>query len=186
MPNYQQGKIYKIINEQLKGLIYYGSTAQPLNIRLSCHKSDCKIKNNSSKIMFSVGCPEIILLEDYPCETKQELEARERVWIEGNECVNHYIPGRTMKEWYQDNKEKKKKQSKQYNQDNKETIKEKYKKYCQDNNEKIKAKQYEKFDCECGGKYTHSNITIHKKTKKHIKFISSNQSCVDVVDGHQN
>jgi hypothetical protein len=208
MPNYQESKIYKIINTELPNLIYYGSTTLKLKYRLSSHNCDSKRYNISSKIMFSVGYPEIILLEEYPCETKEELEARERVWIEGNECVNNNIPGRTDKEYYEDNKEK----IKQYYQDNKEKFNEKNKQYRQDNKEKIlenqkqhyqdnkkemleyrkqnyqdnKEKLNEKFDCVCGGKYTHQNKPLHTKTKKHIKFISSNQSCVDVVDGHQN
>ena len=148
MPDYKQGKIYKIINHELKGLVYYGSTAQTLKKRLQCHKYDSKRRNNSSKIMFSVGYPEIILLEYYPCETKQELEARERVFIEGNECVNIEIPGRTKNEWNEDNKEK------------------------------LNEKRSEKTDCQCGGKYTQANKSVHLKSKKHIKF--STQQDVDV------
>ena len=163
MPDYQQGKIYKLINHELKGLVYYGSTAQTLKKRLQCHKYDSKRRNNSSKIMFSVGYPEIILLEYYPCETKQELEARERVFIEGNECVNIEIPGRTKNEWNEDNKEKRKEKSKQYYIDNKE---------------KLNEKRSEKTDCQCGGKYTQANKSVHLKSKKHIKF--STQQDVDV------
>tara|TARA_R110000765_G_scaffold324111_1_gene415759 strand:- start:164 stop:712 length:549 start_codon:yes stop_codon:yes gene_type:complete len=182
MPDYQQSKIYKIINHELPNLVYYGSTTQPLTRRFSKHKDASKTRNGSSKIMFRVGSPEIILLEYYPCETKAELLKRERVWIKGNECINHAIPGRTDAEYYQDNKEKKIEQSKQYNQDNKEKILEYFKQWKLDNKEKIN----EKFNCECGGKYTQANKSGHLKTKKHIKFISSNQSSVDVVDGHQN
>ena len=166
IPDYQQGKIYKIINHELPNLIYYGSTTRTLNNRFSRHKN--KYNNCSSKIMFSVGTPEIILLEEYPCETKQELEERERYYIEGNECVNHYIPCRTKKEYYEDNKEKLNEQSKQYKQDNKEQLVEYFKQYRQDNKQTLN----EKFECECGGQYTHKHITTHFKTKKHIAFAS--------------
>ena len=176
IPDYQQGKIYKLINHELPNLVYYGSTTQTLNKRLQCHKDDSKRTNNSSKIMFSIGCPEIILLEYYPCETKQELEAKEREWIEGNECVNHYIPGRTQKETIE--------LKKQHYQDNKEIYKLKNKKYRQDNNEKIKEKRNEKrnekTDCECGGKYIYSSKSRHIKSKKHIKFISLKKPLLDV------
>tara|TARA_R110000772_G_scaffold102128_1_gene202772 strand:- start:816 stop:1334 length:519 start_codon:yes stop_codon:yes gene_type:complete len=161
MPDYQQAKIYKLINYELKGLVYYGSTTQTLNERFSSHKSDSKTKNKSSKIMFSLGSPEIILLEYYPCSSKEELEARERVWVEGNECVNHNIPGRTGKEYHEDNKEKILEYKKQWREDNKETL-------------------TEKFDCQCGGKYTQANKSGHLKTKKHKEFISSTQPVVDV------
>jgi hypothetical protein len=34
----------------------------------------------------------IILLETYPCNSKSELESRERWWIENNSNVNRYAP----------------------------------------------------------------------------------------------
>ena len=37
----------------------------------------------------------IILIETYPCNSKYELEAKERWYIEHNECVNMVIPTRT-------------------------------------------------------------------------------------------
>ena len=166
IPDYQQGKIYKLINHELPNLVYYGSTTQTLNKRLQCHKDDSKRTNNSSKIMFSIGCPEIILLEYYPCETKQELEAKEREWIEGNECVNHYIPGRTQKETIE--------LKKQYQQDNKEQLAEYYKQWRQDNKQTLNKKT----DCHCGGKYTYQNKAQHKKTKKHIAFIELNKNII--------
>jgi hypothetical protein len=166
MPNYNNSKIYKIINSELPNLIYYGSTTQTLKSRFNKHKNT---SHCSSKALFSVGTPEIILLEDYPCETKADLLKRERVFIEGNECINYIIPGRTKKEYKQDNKEKIKEQSKQYKQDNKEKIKETNKQYKQDNKEKIK----EQFDCQCGIKYTYNNKTTHNKTKKHQSYLNS-------------
>ena len=168
IPDYQQGKIYKIINHELPNLIYYGSTTRTLNNRFSRHKN--KYNNCSSKIMFSVGTPEIILLEEYPCETKQELEERERYYIEGNECVNHYIPCRTKKEYYEDNKEKLNEQSKQYKQDNKEKLKEARKIWDKKNIEKRRVYKRE--------------WTKNKRLQE--KTISSNQLISDVVDGHQN
>ena len=30
-----------------------------------------------------------------------------------------------------------------------------------------------KFGCKCGGKYTKTNLSQHKKTMKHIKFITN-------------
>ena len=172
MPDYQQSKIYKIINEELKGLVYYGSTTQKLNYRFIKHKN----LNCSSKALFSVGTPVIILLEEYPCETKADLLKRERYWIENNECVNIEIPGRTQKETIE--------LKKQHYQDNKEIYKLKNKKYRQDNNEKIKEKRNEKrnekTDCECGGKYIYSSKSRHIKSKKHIKFISLKKPLLDV------
>ena len=160
MTDYQQGKIYKIINEELPNLVYYGSTTTTLKQRFTKHKSSL---NCSSKVMFNVGTPEIILLEYYPCETRKELEARERVWVEDNECVNHNVPGRTHKEYCEANKEKRYEKTKQWVEDNKETIN-------------------EKFDCECGGKYIHKNKARHLKCNKHKEFISLKKPFVDAID----
>jgi hypothetical protein len=49
--------------------------------------------------------PEIYLIENYPCNSKQELCKRERHYVETIDCVNKYIPSRTKKEYYQDNKD---------------------------------------------------------------------------------
>jgi hypothetical protein len=48
----------------------------------------------------------IVLLEDYPCETKDQLLARERYYIENNICVNKIITTRTPKEYREKNKDK--------------------------------------------------------------------------------
>eukprot|EP00952_Eustigmatos_sp_NYUAD-ZCMA_P011914 48108-Eustigmatos_ZCMA.PRE.1 len=42
---------------------------------------------------------DIILLEEYSCNTKEQLHARERYWIESMECVNIKIPTRSKAEW---------------------------------------------------------------------------------------
>jgi hypothetical protein len=172
MPDYNQSKIYKIINEELPNLVYYGSTTRTLNKRLSCHNN--KFNRCSSKALFSVGTPEIILLENYPCETKEELLKRERYWIEGNQCVNHCIPYRTQKETIE--------LKKQYQQYNKEQLAEYYKQWIQDNKQTLNKK----FECECGGQYTHKHITTHFKTKKHKEFISLKKPFLDANGVHQN
>lgn len=41
---------------------------------------------------------EIVLLESVNCNSKEELLARERWFIENNKCVNKYIPFRTPEE----------------------------------------------------------------------------------------
>jgi DNA polymerase III delta prime subunit len=47
----------------------------------------------------------IILIEDFPCERREQLLSRERWWIDNSDCVNKNLPTRTSKEYYQDNKE---------------------------------------------------------------------------------
>ena len=199
---YQNGKIYRLINNEMPDLVYYGSTCTELRKRLWGHKCHAKKSNNSSKILFEFGKVEIILVEKYPCSDKSELLARERFYIENNICINKEIPGRTAKEYYNDNKEKYKEYYKEYRDDNKEKMNEYYKEYRDDNKEKIKKykkeyyednkekllkqrKEYyhinrekikekmnEKVECECGGIFTKQNKSKHFRTKKHIDYFS--------------
>ena len=75
MPNYQQGKIYSIRSHSRPDLIYIGSTTQPLSKRMGLHRdvsSRC-----SSKEIIAVGDAYIELIENFPCNDKYELNARE-------------------------------------------------------------------------------------------------------------
>ena len=107
MPNYQNGKIYKIVNDDLPDLIYYGSTTLKLCDRIKTHKYYSKKKNKggSGSLLFKIGKPKILLVENFSCNTKEELLKRERFYIENNKCINIEIPGRTKKELYEDKKE---------------------------------------------------------------------------------
>ena len=105
MIDYSKGKIYKIVCNTT-GLIYIGSTVQDyLCNRLAGHKQKYKrylkgknhfvtsfdiIKNDNYKI---------ILIENYPCNSKEELHREERKYIETIKCVNKYIPSRTKTEY---------------------------------------------------------------------------------------
>lgn len=101
---YSRGKIYKVT---INDLTYYGSTTEKyLTNRLAKHKNgwqrwkDGKHGHCTCFNLFEFGSPEITLLEMYPCKSRDELHARERHYIENNECVNKIIPTRTCKEWY--------------------------------------------------------------------------------------
>ena len=103
MPNYSNGKIYKITGTNSEGnsITYYGSTTKKyLCTRLAQHKYISKIgQTNSSKQVVDCEDCQITLIEYFSCESKDELIARERFYIESNECVNKNIPGRSNKEW---------------------------------------------------------------------------------------
>ena len=131
MPEYSKSKIYKIVCN-ITGLIYIGSTSQTLCQRLQEHKR-CYKKFLNEKYNYTTSFKiiennnyDIILLEDFPCERKEQLHARERFWIENTECVNKQIPTRTDKEYREDNKQKIAQQKKEWNEENKEYHKE----YC--------------------------------------------------------
>lgn len=92
MPNYKNGKIYKITAENLT---YYGSTTQSLSKRLAEHRNTKKYKPNSNFSSFPLldmlDC-KIVLVEDYPCERREQLLAREAYYIRFYICVNNSIP----------------------------------------------------------------------------------------------
>ena len=107
MVNYAQSKIYRIICYST-GKQYIGSCTTSLSARLSVHKQQLKNgKSCSSYDVLENRNFEIILLEDYPCERREQRNARERFWIDQSEmCVNKNIPSRTRREYYQDNRER--------------------------------------------------------------------------------
>ncbi len=181
MVNYQNGKIYKIINDSMPNMVYYGSTCNTFAKRMGQHKE----LRYSSRILFEYGNPQMILIEKYPCNDKMELKSRERYYIENNECVNKQIPGRTKKEYRQDNKERIAIRDKKYYEDNKEKIslqqkeyrdshKEQNKQWREANKEKISLHKKQKMTCDCGSSFRISDKSKHYKSKKHNAFISSN------------
>jgi hypothetical protein len=96
----------------------------------------------------------MILVDYVDVNNKQELQKKERIYIEQlKPTLNHNIPTRTPQEY-----------SKEYRKNNKEKIQEYNKKYKTTNKEKI----YEKIKCECGYIIRKDYIVKHRKTQKHI------------------
>ena len=89
---YQQSKIYKLTSIHTDE-IYVGSTSLLyLGKRLYCHKYKYKNKiekNLSSFKLFKLGAVKIKLIENYPCNSKEELIMREQYWLETlPNCLN--------------------------------------------------------------------------------------------------
>jgi len=118
-----KGIIYKIVCNET-GEVYYGSTTQSLNNRMICHKSGCKawkLGNAGHSTSYNIidrGNYAYVLIEAVECENKHQLHERERFYIQNNECINHVIPTRTDKEYYEANKENLKERCKIYKQTN--------------------------------------------------------------------
>ena len=91
MNKYERGKIYKIVDNTNTN-IYIGSTTQTLKERLSKHKNNL---NCRSREIINNGDYDIVLIENYPCESKKELETRERYFIESMDCINLIAPCRS-------------------------------------------------------------------------------------------
>ena len=151
------GKIYKVQN--IAGdKIYIGSTNKKyLSQRMDTHRSDYKQwkKENHSHVRafdifdeFGIENCVILLIENYPCGSKDELNSREGHFIQTMECVNKNIPGQTRKEYLEKNKDKIAEYNKNRYEDNKDQLIEKQnlydknhidekKKYQETNKEKI-------------------------------------------------
>lgn len=120
-----KGIIYKL-ECCITGEVYYGSTQYSLNKRMTEHKSNCKRwkegKTNytTSYQIIDRGNYSYSLIETVEYEEKKQLEARERFYIENNECINKCVIGRTVKEYYEANKEAILERQKAYDKANKE------------------------------------------------------------------
>jgi len=188
MPDYSQGKIYKIVSSN-HSKIYIGSTTQTLKRRFSKHKSD---RNCCATEIINAGGSDIKLIEDFPCLDKYQLEDREAEYqlMDWDGCVNKCVAGAKrragekeyMKAYRQANAEVNRAYQQAYQQANTETLKEymkayrqanadKIKAYREANSEKISARRNEKITCFCGGKYTHTNKLQHRRTKRHQNFV---------------
>ena len=174
---YKNGKIYKLVCDATP-IVYYGSTIQSLSDRLNLHKSASN--KCGSKELFDAGNVSIELVEEYPCNNRYELESRERYYIDfmlnnftDRVICNERIPTRTKAEWEQDNIEHRREYKKKYHEENREHLNEYKKKYYLDNKDTINKKRSEKFNCDCGGKYTRRNKSQHLKSKKHINYINA-------------
>ena len=125
----------------------------------------------------------IELLEECPCDSKMLLHKREGELIRSTECVNKCIPGRTSKEYDQDNKDKIAIRKKKYREDNKESIAVKTKKYEEKNKEKISTRRMQHYNnnkemrtCVCGSEYNYGHISSrykHYRTTRHIEFVEN-------------
>ena len=198
MNKYEKGKIYKITSEQSDD-VYYGSTIKTLKHRLSEHKGHHKhyLENKhgyitSFKIIIFDDC-KIELVQNFPCDCKEDLYKREGYYIRKYECVNEKIAGRTKKEYARDNKIKIAKYQKEYARENKEKLAEYHAKYHELNKETVREQSkvyyllnkeksvarakahYEKqkhlkYQCTCGAEVNYRSKGRHLKTNAHITF----------------
>ena len=75
------------------------------------------------------------------------LAEREAYWHSRYDCVNRCVPNRSHKEWYQANKDK------------------------------VRRQQNQKYNCQCGGRYTQQNKTTHNRSKKHREWKARDTYC---------
>ena len=119
--DYSKAKVYCIRNYNDSD-IYVGSTCQPLSKRMADHRTAMNHKRDFNITLYvkvrEQGANNfyIELLEDYPCQNKEQLGAKEGEYIRKISTLNKRIEGRTIKEWREDNEENLKKNKQTYRQ----------------------------------------------------------------------
>ena len=112
----KKGFIYKLVcNDVDIKETYIGST-QNFRSRKNCHKCACNNKNHKTYNYYIYQFIRehgewsnwnMIQIEEYDFNTRNELNARERYWIETLQSkLNKQMPTRTKKEYYQLNSDK--------------------------------------------------------------------------------
>ena len=107
----------------------------------------------------------IVLLENFPCNSKKELEDREGYYIQNTTCLNYRVAGRKSKQYYRDNieqiqqyhlnnKERKKRllnserlrqQTKDYHEKHEDQINERKREYWKEHQPELTKKQRQKY-----------------------------------------
>jgi len=182
MPNYLKSFIYKLqCLDKDVGEIYIGSStnfsSRKRAHKCSCNKVDGKKYNNPvyQFIRENGGWEnwEMVKILEFPCDTKKELISEEARYIKDiglDNCLNYCIPGRTQKEWEQDNNEYRKVWKKKYDKKNRD----RRRKYEDDNRDKIKSRTTVKITCICGSVIQRVEKARHERSQKHKKFLEEN------------
>jgi hypothetical protein len=162
--DFSNGKIYRIMSAHSE-LPYIGSTVDSLEERFDEHQRKYKSwkrgnsNYNTSHEILKYDDAYIELVENYPCNSRQELEVREGTYIEiGKNCVNKQRAGSNgdyseyHSEWYQNCKERQSELQKA---------------------PRRKATRSKKEKCECGMMIAHVGLEKHKNGYIHKLFFTN-------------
>lgn len=189
MPDYQKTMIYKLVCNEDPTFLYVGHTTNWKG-RKKAHKEKCdhaKHRKLYQHIDALGGWNNIkmIWIEDYPCNTKREAEAREQQFMDELKsnmntyrayCTAEQRKKRDLenkKEYYKENKESLTEKHKEYRENNKEKCNKQSREYYQDNKESLAEKYKKTFECECGSTLRIHDRARHFKTKKHQAWLNT-------------
>jgi len=174
---------------------YVGSTEDFIQ-RCSEHKSRCN-NTNGPKYNLKVykfirangGWDNFIIEQIIDCDLEDRYDCELYYFKLFKAKLNSHFPKRSQKEWRSDNNEYLKEYHKQYYNDNKQQILEQNKQYYNDNKQQISEQNKQHYidnreqilkqnkqhyiECECGSVVRKSDISTHRKTKKHQNYINS-------------
>ena len=151
MSEYQQAKIYKLCSA-LSNMIYIGATKFPLHKRLNEHRYSIRRGKTKAHLLMQphLDTLRIELIENFPCETRNDLCIREGYYVRKyrNDILNIRIPARPVseyqKEYLEVNKERLQNNRLSYYHNHKEEAKERGRLFYQNNQEKVnqRSKEY--------------------------------------------
>ena len=163
---YQNGKIYKLWSLETDE-IYVGSTCCPLHKRMFKHRQSFRFGTRSHyklyREMERLGETSfrIELIEDYPCDSRDELLKREGYWIrELKATLNMVMAGRSKKEYYLEHIDEVKEYKRNWQEENKDRLKQKHSEYYQKHKQEILARVKE---------YTESHYEDRKQYTKQYR-----------------
>lgn len=201
MSDYSKSIIYKLqCKDPQVSEIYIGATTN-FTSRKCKHKKAC-INENREKYNYYVyrfirahgnwENWEMIVVEKVNARDKRHLNQIESKYIrELKAKLNSIIPqdieaGLEMKEWhkqyYKNNHERLSEYFKKYRKNNNEQIRKKWKEMYKKNREIISEKTKVKVKCHCGSQVRKSDISKHRKTKKHKDWVNLPEPNLVFVD----
>lgn len=175
------GFVYKLMCNNPEISDFYIGSTDNLRKRKYQHKQNCNhinsaaynfyvyqfIRNNGGFENWNIS-----QIDEVKYDTKNELHARERFHIDSlNASLNKKIPTKTQKERNEENKEELKIYFKNRYETDKVNFKNLTKQRYELKKDEIKEKASKKKNCVCGGRYTHSHITTHLKSQRHVNYL---------------
>lgn len=168
--DYQNGKVYQILN-YVTDDVYVGSTCQSLSKRMSKHRGVMNNKTCKHRPLYSLMRKHgrdnfyIELIEEYPCDNKDQLRAREGFYQRERATLNIRVEGRTTQEYNIQNKEVMTRKRIEFYAKNKTKIREQAKTLYYQNYKEKKQQYYQKNK----EKLTAAQRTYYQKNNKEIR-----------------
>jgi len=165
--------IYKIWSEKGEK-VYIGSTTQPLHRRMITHTSSKRCMSNRLFKEYGIDSCKIEAIEEVKVD---ECCQRERYWIEfyKEKAVNCKIPGRTKKEWEDQNVHRRKEMNTKWLNDNAEYIKEYNSNFraTEERKQYLKIWNRTKINCpHCEKEMCRGSLSLHLKRKHPLAEVS--------------
>ncbi len=164
--------IYKICCEDPLITDFYIGSSKNIRDRKSKHKSACNGDKINLKIYQIIRANagwenfRMVIIEELPDTTRIAAQIREEYWrVELSATMN-------TNRAYSDitNAER----CRAYREQNPELCRIQDRIYYENNKEAIKEKKNEKFNCQCGGKYTYASKSRHMKTSiQHLNYMEN-------------